>query len=308
MVASIPQPEVVDIHLDDQLNFAKHQISLDFGDFLAANPIPEKKLSLAIEYALLNGGKRMRPLLVNLVGNMLGVSQKDLNQIALAIECIHAYSLVHDDLPAMDDDDLRRGNPTCHIKFDEATAILAGDALQCMAFEILATASFSEYADKQRIALISRLSKAAGACGMVGGQSIDLVSTDQVISLEQLRQLHNLKTGAILTACVTMPCLISEKVNSAQAAILLQYAQHVGLAFQIQDDILDVVSDTSTLGKPQGSDENANKSTFVSLLGLEGAQKALAKHHELALQALQALPYETQQLTKFTDFLVTRTY
>lgn len=295
-------------HLETLLEQTKRQLNQSFSEFLTAHPIPEAKLGQAMQYALLNGGKRMRPLLVNIVGKMLNVPQYDLNQLAMAIECIHAYSLVHDDLPAMDDDDLRRGNPTCHIKFDEATAILAGDALQCMAFEILASADFSDYANAQRVPLIAALSRAAGASGMVGGQSIDLVSTNQNINLDALTQLHRLKTGALLTACVQLPCLISEVVSADETQILLTFSQHIGLAFQIQDDILDVTSDTHTLGKPQGSDENANKSTFVSLLGIDGAKQALTNHQQLALQALARLPYNTQNLSAFTDFLVTRNY
>lgn len=296
------------VQLQDLLEQTKSQLSADFNTFLSKNPAAETTLGAAIEYALLNGGKRMRPLLVNLVGDMLSVPQNDLNHVALAIECIHAYSLVHDDLPAMDDDDLRRGNPTCHIKFDEATAILAGDALQCMAFDILARAPFSEHNNTQRISLIQNLCQAAGASGMVGGQSIDLVSTNINIPIETLTQLHTLKTGALLTACVRMPCTMCADISEQDTQQLLIFAQHIGLAFQIQDDILDVTSDTTTLGKPQGSDENSNKSTFVSLLGLQGAQQALDNHHQLALQALAGLPYNTDKLTKFSDYLVTRTY
>lgn len=296
------------ISLDATLATTKHLIHECFADFIVRQKIPEPKLAQAIEYSLLAGGKRIRPLLINLVGKSLGLSQTDLTQIGLAVECIHCYSLVHDDLPAMDDDDLRRGKPTCHIVYDEATAILAGDALQCMAFEILATAHFSEYADKQRVALISLLSKAAGACGMVAGQSIDLVSTDKKINIEQLTELHRLKTGALLEVCGALPCAISNNISLEEAELFRQFARHVGLAFQIQDDILDVTADTSTLGKPQGSDEQANKSTFVSLLGIEGARKELDKQHVKAVNALADLPYNTDDLLTFTDFMVTRAY
>lgn len=284
------------------------QLSKSFDEYLLDAPIVEPRLLQAIKYALLNGGKRMRPLLVNLVGDMLGVEHNDLKHIALAVECIHAYSLVHDDLPAMDDDDLRRGNPTCHIKYDEATAILAGDALQCAAFEILATAAFSEGSDQQRVALIAALSKAAGGAGMVAGQSIDLLSTNKTISLDELRTLHSLKTGALLSVCVLLPCIVSQDVKSTEQHALMNFSQHIGMAFQIQDDILDVTADTQTLGKPQGSDSDANKSTFVSLLGLEGAKQALTQHHQQALQALGNLPYNTKDLIAFTDFLVARSY
>lgn len=299
---SLPAP------LETLLTQTKAQLSLDFSDYLSNYEPAEIELAKAIEYALLNGGKRMRPLLVNIVGQMLKIPQSDLNQVALAIECIHAYSLVHDDLPAMDDDDLRRGKPTCHIQFNEATAILAGDALQCMAFEVIANAPLSQFADSQRIELIRHLTKAAGAAGMVGGQSIDLAATNMQIPIDALRNLHSLKTGALLSACVQLPCILCKDISPHNVQLLLKYAKHIGLAFQIQDDILDVTSDTTTLGKPQGSDQDANKSTFVSLLGLEGAQLALHEQHELALQALATLPYNTQNLIQFSEYLVARKY
>ncbi|MDT0595779.1 polyprenyl synthetase family protein [Glaciecola petra] len=296
------------ISLDATLATTKQQIHESFADFIAQQNIPEPKLANAIEYALLSGGKRIRPLLINLIGKSLGLSQTDLTPIGLAVECIHCYSLVHDDLPAMDDDDLRRGKPTCHIVYDEATAILAGDALQCMAFEVLASAHFSIFADKQRVELIALLSKAAGGCGMVAGQSIDLVSTNKQINIEQLTELHRLKTGALLEVCGALPCAISEHISIEHAELFRQFARHIGLAFQIQDDILDVTADTDTLGKPQGSDELANKSTFVSLLGLDGAKKELDKQHSKAVNALANLPYNTDELLSFTDFMVTRAY
>lgn len=279
-----------------------------FTRFLTQQAIVDAPLKHAIEYALLNGGKRMRPLLVSLVGEILNIDEKELVPLALAVECIHAYSLVHDDLPAMDDDDLRRGNPTCHIKFGEATAILAGDALQSMGFQILAQASLSPYATTKQHALILALCKAAGPAGMVGGQSIDLSAQNKHISLEQLTTLHALKTGALLKVCVHLPCLLSQEITNIEFATLLDFADHIGLAFQIQDDILDVTSDTQTLGKPQGSDQDANKSTFVSILGIENAKKELNKQHDLAIQALRSLAYNTEKLEAFTDFMVTRTF
>jgi farnesyl diphosphate synthase len=279
-----------------------------FTQFVNDQSIVDKSLQSAIEYALLNGGKRMRPLLVSLVGEVLELNKSDLIPVALAIECIHAYSLVHDDLPAMDDDDLRRGNPTCHIRFGEATAILAGDALQSMAFQILAGAKLNSHASQKQHKLVLALSVAAGPAGMVGGQSIDLAATNSKVTLAELTRLHVLKTGALLKVCVILPCLLSEHITSEEEAHLLSFAEHIGLAFQIQDDILDVTSDTKTLGKPQGSDSEANKSTFVSLLGLENAKQELSKQHYLAIQALRALPYSTDKLETFTDFMVTRTF
>ncbi|MFT6269763.1 MAG: farnesyl diphosphate synthase [Alphaproteobacteria bacterium] len=279
-----------------------------FTHFVKQQCIVDDSLRHAVEYALLNGGKRMRPLLVSLVGEILTINSKELIPVALAVECIHAYSLVHDDLPAMDDDELRRGNPTCHVKFGEATAILAGDALQSMAFQILAGAELSPHATLKQHKLILALSTAAGPAGMVGGQSIDLTATNKLISLTQLTQLHALKTGALLKVCVLLPCLLSKDITSEDETILLMFAEHIGLAFQIQDDILDVTADTQTLGKPQGSDQEANKSTFVSLLGLENAKRELNKQHDLAIQALRSLAYNTEKLETFTDFMVTRTF
>ena len=279
-----------------------------FTQFTQQQNIVDASLRQAIEYALLNGGKRMRPLLVNLVGELLAINEETLIPVATAVECIHAYSLVHDDLPAMDDDALRRGKPTCHIKFGEATAILAGDALHSMAFQILAQAPFDEYAQSIKHELIIALSKAAGPAGMVGGQSIDLASTNVKISLAELTQLHALKTGALIKVAVLLPCLLSESLTLANKTALLSFAEHIGLAFQIQDDILDVTSDTQTLGKPQGSDQEANKSTFVSILGLDNAKLALNKEHHLAIQALQQLPYNTEKLKAFTDYMVARTF
>lgn len=289
------------------LDTAKQAIPTSYKDYIHSYPVNEPRLQKAMEYSLLSGGKRLRPLLINLVGTILNVKQQNLNTLSLAVECIHAYSLIHDDLPSMDDDDLRRGLPTCHIKFDEATAILAGDALQCMAFDVLVNGQLALEDELDRIQLIKCLAHHSGARGMVAGQSIDLKSTNTQIDLSQLTQLHTLKTGAILSACVELPSIISN-IDNSQFKKMKQFAYHVGLAFQIQDDILDVVSDTATLGKPKGSDTLANKSTFVSLLGLEGAQQALHENKHQALHALGSLNYNTLLLEKFVDYLVKRTF
>ena len=257
------------------------------------------RLKNAMQYALLMGGKRMRPFLVYAVGEALGVSESDLDAPALAIECIHAYSLVHDDLPAMDDDDLRRGHPTCHIQFDEANAILAGDALQTLAFDIVVNYPLSDFANQQRIELVRILSQASGYDGMCGGQGIDLQSTNTLISQQQLEQLHSKKTGALIIAAAKMAATLSTSVSDESKALLSQYAKTI---------ILDVVGDSKTLGKPQGSDQEQNKSTYPALLGLEGAQAYLAQLHQEALQALTALPYNTQVLKSFTDFVIHRNH
>ena len=208
----------------------------------------------------------------------------------------------------MDDDDLRRGHPTCHIQFDEANAILAGDALQTLAFDIVVNYPLSDFANQQRIELVRILSQASGYDGMCGGQGIDLQSTNTLISQQQLEQLHSKKTGALIIAAAKMAATLSTSVSDESKALLSQYAKTIGLAFQVQDDILDVVGDSKTLGKPQGSDQEQNKSTYPALLGLEGAQAYLAQLHQEALQALTALPYNTQVLKSFTDFVIHRNH
>lgn len=263
-------------------------------------------LKQAMEYALLMGGKRMRPFLVHATGEMLGVKQTDLDGPAMAIEAIHAYSLIHDDLPAMDDDDLRRGHPTCHIKFDEATAILAGDALQTLGFEVLCEAPLSD--ESKRLSLIKILSSASGYQGMCGGQAMDLAATDTRINQSQLELLHSKKTGALIVACVEMAMTLADDISSQSKQSLQKYAQTIGLAFQVQDDILDVTGDSETLGKPQGSDLEQNKSTYPALMGLEAAQLYLEELHHQALQALRALPYNTQLLQSFTDLVIRRNH
>lgn len=266
------------------------------------------QLKQAMHYALLIGGKRMRPFLVRATGEMLNVSTSDLLGPAAAIEAIHAYSLIHDDLPAMDDDDLRRGHPTCHIKFDEATAILAGDALQTLAFELLCNCDLTESNELKRIDLVKILSQSAGYLGMCGGQAMDLAATNQIISQTHLEALHSKKTGALISACVDMAIVLAKEVSKQDSQTLQRYAQLIGLAFQVQDDILDVVSDSATLGKPQGSDQALNKSTYPALLGLEQAKDYLKNLHQQALQALHALPYNTHMLESFTDFIIQRKY
>ncbi|NMH58910.1 farnesyl diphosphate synthase [Alteromonas ponticola] len=263
-------------------------------------------LKSAMHYALLAGGKRTRPLLVYLMGETIAAEEADMLTISMAIECIHAYSLVHDDLPAMDDDDLRRGKPTCHMAYDEATAILAGDALQSLAFTLLADHPMSSFGNENRIKLVSILAKSAGYLGMCGGQAIDLQSTGRAISLAELTQLHQLKTGALLCACAEMVTTVSPGLSHIHANAFVDYARLIGLIFQIQDDILDVEGHSDVIGKPQGSDLEQGKNTFPALLGLHSAKEELAKLHQQALQALAGLPYNTEALSAFTDFVVKR--
>ena len=262
------------------------------------------KLKQAMKYCSLLGGKRIRPFLVYSVGKMLGVDLAKLDACAAAIECIHAYSLVHDDLPAMDDDELRRGQPTVHIAFDEATAILVGDALQSLAFEMLSDDQ-SGLEPLKQLEMLKVLSKAAGYSGMCGGQAIDLASTNQQIDLQQLTQLHALKTGALISCAVEL-ALIASNADEQHKNALRIFAKNIGLAFQVQDDILDITSTTEELGKPQGSDTEANKSTFPSLLGLEKAKQTAEQLINDALSELADLPYNSQIIEDFAQYLVAR--
>lgn len=270
---------------------------------LSALPEQQSQLLPAMRYSLLNGGKRVRPFLIYAMGEILRVPKESLDMCAMAVECMHTYSLIHDDLPAMDDDHLRRGKPTCHVAFDEATAILAGDTLQALAFDILS--NFPAPATMERILLISILSQAAGYTGMCGGQALDLAATDKDISPAQLHQIHQLKTGALIQSCVKMVCALANLADTETTAFN-DYATALGLAFQVQDDILDIVGSTAILGKPKGSDEYANKSTYPSLLGLEKAKNYLDELHQQAVQALDAIPYNTDILADFSYYVVRR--
>ncbi|MGL4380148.1 MAG: (2E,6E)-farnesyl diphosphate synthase [Vibrio sp.] len=270
--------------------------------------IPFQSLPLieAMRYGLLLGGKRARPYLVYITGQMLGCALSELDTPAAAIECIHAYSLIHDDLPAMDDDELRRGQPTCHIQFDEATAILTGDALQTLAFTILAEGSLSAVGETQRVAMIQTLAQASGAQGMCLGQALDLAAENRLISLEQLQTIHRNKTGALMRCAIRLGALAAGETGRAMLPYLDRYADAVGLAFQVQDDILDIISDTQTIGKPQGSDQQLNKSTYPALLGLAGAQQKAQALLQEALLALSEIPYNTQALEEFARYVVER--
>lgn len=271
-------------------------------------PLHASQLHEAMRYALLMGGKRVRPLLVHLIGDMLSIPRKDQIVVSMAIECVHAYSLVHDDLPAMDNDSLRRGQPTCHIAFGEATAILAGDALQTLAFTLLADYPMSENGAPHRASLVSVLAKASGYLGMCGGQAVDLASTHQQIDIAKLTQLHQLKTGALLCACAEMMTLLQPTMNDIHRQAIIEFARVIGLAFQVKDDLLDVEGNTNELGKTAGADIEAGKMTFPSLLGVEGTKQQLDLLHQQALQALDTLPYNTESLALFANFMINRSY
>lgn len=262
-------------------------------------------LSYAMAHGALLGGKRVRPFLVYAVGEMLGSPLSKLDPIACAIECIHAYSLIHDDLPAMDDDHLRRGQPTCHVKFDEATAILAGDALQTLAFDILSRPQ-QEIEAQTQIKMINVLSQSSGVQGMCAGQALDLAAESAQIDLIQLEQIHNAKTGALIQAAVELGALSKTNLPESHLQSLKIFAYSIGLAFQVQDDILDVIGDTQTLGKPQGSDISLNKSTYPALLGLDKAKLKAENLYQEALHALSQLPYNTESLELFAGYIIKR--
>ncbi|WP_299803532.1 (2E,6E)-farnesyl diphosphate synthase [uncultured Shewanella sp.] len=264
----------------------------------------EPQLKAAMKHGALIGGKRIRPFLVYAVGEMLGVKLSTLDSCAAAVECIHAYSLIHDDLPAMDDDELRRGQPTVHIAFDEATAILAGDALQALAFEIISE-PIENITPSQNLAMVRALASASGYSGMCGGQAMDLSATDKQIELATLIQLHKLKTGALIRCAVEF-AIIAAKIEGKERQALLDFADAIGLAFQVQDDVLDIIASTEELGKPQGSDTDSNKSTYPKLLGLEGAQETAASLIEDALSALAKLPYNSQLIAEFARYIIER--
>ncbi|WED21206.1 (2E,6E)-farnesyl diphosphate synthase [Vibrio sp. JC009] len=265
-----------------------------------------ESLIQAMRYGLVLGGKRARPFLVYATGEMLGCRLEDLDTPASAIECIHAYSLIHDDLPAMDDDELRRGKPTCHIEFDEATAILTGDALQTLAFSILSEGHLSSEGKSMRVKMIQFLAQASGAQGMCLGQALDLGAENRAVSLNELEIIHRNKTGALIKCAIRMGALSAGEKGAEILPALDKYADTVGLAFQVQDDILDIIGDTETLGKPQGSDQELHKSTYPALLGLEGARKKADDLLAQALHALDTIPYNTQSLEEFARYVVER--
>ncbi|MGC6481459.1 MAG: polyprenyl synthetase family protein [Porticoccaceae bacterium] len=264
---------------------------------------PAAKLFEAVHYSVFNGGKRLRPALCFAAAEAVSTSDSNTTRVAAAVEMIHAYSLIHDDLPAMDDDDLRRGVPTCHIKFDEATAVLAGDALQSLAFKQLSELDLSASTSLQLVSLLSDL---AGCNGMVTGQAIDLASTGKQLSAEELTYMHNHKTGALIEASVVMGAIATDQASSDQLQALRQFSRDIGLAFQIQDDILDVESSTEELGKSQGSDSANNKATYTSILGIEKARSEAERLYQQSLEALSPFGDQAQSLGVLAKFIVHR--
>ena len=270
-------------------------------------PRPQlERLYQAMRYSVMNGGKRVRPLLVYAACEALGGDSARADGAACAVELIHAYSLVHDDLPAMDDDDLRRGQPTTHKAFDEACAILAGDGLQSLAFEALARDALNPSDPSLRLEMVTSLARAAGPAGMVGGQAIDLGSVGLKLDRTALELMHRHKTGALIEASVRLGALASGQSDAEKLAALQQYAQAVGLAFQVQDDILDVESDTATLGKHQGADIARDKPTYPALLGMENAKAYALELRDMALAAVVPFADRAEPLRQLAAFIVER--
>ncbi|MFV3333876.1 (2E,6E)-farnesyl diphosphate synthase [Pseudomonas sp. NY15437] len=264
------------------------------------------RIYAAMRYSVVNGGKRVRPLLAYAACEALGGEAERADGAACAVELIHAYSLVHDDLPAMDDDALRRGQPTTHIAFDEACAILAGDGLQALAFEVIGNAQLNPQDAQTRLDMLLALTRASGSAGMVGGQAIDLESVGRTIDQAALETMHRHKTGALIEASVQLGALASGRADAASLEALRRYAQAIGLAFQVQDDILDVESDTATLGKTQGKDQAHDKPTYPALLGLDAAKAYALTLRDQALAALEPFGDSAEPLRALARYIVER--
>lgn len=292
--------------LADRLAGYSQQVDAQLERILPPASGPAERLFAAMRYSVLNGGKRLRPALCFAAADAIGDSNTNTAKVAAAVEMIHAYSLIHDDLPAMDNDDLRRGKPTCHIQFDEATAILAGDALQSLAFQQLT--ELTDMASDSLVELMSILATYSGCSGMAAGQAIDLAATGQTLDIDQLDTMHRHKTGALIEASVMMGAITAGGASQAQLSALRDFAHAIGLAFQVQDDILDVESSTEQLGKQQGSDAANNKSTYTSLLGLERARNQAASLYQQSIDSLEVFADRAEPLRQLASFIVNRAY
>jgi farnesyl diphosphate synthase len=288
----------------DWMKAVQAQVEEALGAFLPHAETVPFKLHEAMRYTVLGGGKRVRPLLVFAAGALSGAGNEALARAAAAVEMIHAYSLVHDDMPCMDDDALRRGKPTVHVAYDEATALLVGDALQAQAFLVLSDGDTVPPA--RQVAMLRLLAHAAGSAGMCGGQAIDLDSVGLALTLEQLEQMHQLKTGALLRASVVLGALAGGELTGAELAALDAYSKAIGLAFQVVDDVLDATADSATLGKTAGKDAAANKPTYVSILGLDASRRLADKLRNDAHEALVPFGDKAGRLRELADLIVQR--
>ncbi|VAX08701.1 (2E,6E)-farnesyl diphosphate synthase [hydrothermal vent metagenome] len=299
---------MTDAKQDEYLKVWQKRTDNALHDYLPNETTTPASLHKAMRYAVLNGGKRIRPLLAYATGHALGVEPEKIDAAACAVELIHAYSLVHDDLPAMDDDDLRRGKPTCHKVFGDAEAILAGDALQSLAFHLLAHKLSGSIPPRQQLQMIDTLAIASGSRGMAGGQSIDLNAVGKELNIAELENMHIHKTGALIRASVKLGALCTENIENEVLKKLDHFAKGIGLAFQIRDDILDVEGDTKTLGKPQGSDIARNKPTYPALLGLDEAREMADELYQDALNSLSKFGKRAIPLQTLSRYIVQREY
>lgn len=295
-------------NLKTYLSACQNRVERALDARLPADNILPQTLHQAMRYSVLDGGKRTRPLLTYATGQALGLSEDELDAQACAVEFIHVYSLIHDDLPAMDNDDLRRGKPTCHKAFDEATAILAGDALQALAFEVLAIDPAIQAGPEARIKMIAALTRASGSQGMVGGQAIDLGSVGRKLTLPELENMHIHKTGALIRASVNLAALSKPDLDADVAKKLDHYAKCIGLSFQVKDDILDIEADTATLGKTQGKDVDNDKPTYPALLGMAGAKEKALQLHEQAVESLAGFGKEADLLRDLSLYIIERSH
>jgi farnesyl diphosphate synthase len=291
-------------NFENRIAFYTERVEQKLDEVLPSVASPPKRLHEAMRYAIFNGGKRVRPLLVYATGESLGLPQHLLDSPAAAIELIHAFSLVHDDLPAMDDDDLRRGKPTLHRQYDEATAILAADAMQPLAFSVLA--SVPEIAPKARVQLVKLVADACGSLGMTGGQSLDLAAEGRAISIDELEQMYALKTGALIHASIMSASLISNDLSPERISALDAFGRTIGVAFQIKDDLLDVEGTTDDIGKEAGRDEHLNKATFPGLMGIDKARSRCNELLQSSLEKLDDFGEDAEPLRWLARFIVGR--
>ena len=295
--------------MNNENSFLEHNLSRINQALIES--LPEENFSeitKAIHYSVMNGGKRLRPQLMLLMADALkvDVSNKTIDLMAAAGELIHCYSLIHDDLPAMDDDDFRRGQLSCHKKFDEATAILAGDAIQPLSLEILTSIEDNNLSDSTKSKIINVFAKACGPKGMVEGQNLDIKSESKNLNEDELDRIHFLKTGKLIEACILSVCLLKKEIREEEVEKLVKFSEKFGLAFQIRDDILDVIGNEQEIGKPVGSDQEKNKSTYASVLGITKSQLKAEKLSKDAIDILISLPYETQRLEDLCKMIIER--
>ena len=293
-------------NFEEFLQYCQQRIEKKLGCVLAEHKDSSSRLHETISYSVLSGGKRLRPTLAYAAAEALGGITKDTDLVSVSVEFIHTYSLIHDDLPSMDNDSLRRNKPTCHIVFGEALAILAGDALQTMAFQQLT--KLNRVKPELSLRLIACLADAAGDRGMVKGQAIDVASVNQKLTLEKMQLMHRKKTGAMIHASIIMGALSTGQATPLQLEALDNYGSSIGLAFQVKDDILDVIGDTKVIGKKAGSDQALNKATYVKLLGLNGAEEKILELHASAVNALSIFDEDAKQLRAIADYIISRKF